>query len=59
MASEICAVVSEECYDWLDAPIARVAAPDTPCPFSPPLEAEYIPGPEEIKDAIYKITGKK
>jgi pyruvate dehydrogenase E1 component beta subunit len=59
MASEICAVVSEECFDWLDAPIARVAAPDTPCPFSPPLEAEYIPGPEEIKDAIYKITGKK
>jgi pyruvate/2-oxoglutarate/acetoin dehydrogenase E1 component len=55
MASEIAATVSEECFDYLDAPVTRVAAPDTPCPFSPPLEDEYIPGVNEIKGAIKKI----
>ena len=55
IASEIAATVSEECFDYLDAPIIRVAAPDTPCPFSPPLEDAYIPGIKEIKEAIKKI----
>ena len=55
MTSEIAATVSEECFDYLDAPVMRVAAPDTPCPFSPPLEDEYIPGADEIKEAIKKI----
>ena len=55
MASEIAATVSEECFDYLDAPVVRVAAPDTPCPFSPPLEDAYIPGAGQIKEAIKKI----
>ena len=55
MASEISAIVAEEAIDYLDAPIIRVAAPDTPCPFSPPLEDEYIPGEEEIKNALKKV----
>ncbi len=55
IASEIAARVTEQCFDWLDAPIIRVAAPDTPCPFSPPLEDEYIPGKKNIKEAIQKI----
>ena len=55
IASEIAARVTEHCFDWLDAPIVRVAAPDTPCPFSPPLEDEYIPGKKNIKEAIQKI----
>ncbi|MDD5660071.1 MAG: alpha-ketoacid dehydrogenase subunit beta, partial [Actinomycetota bacterium] len=52
MASEISAMVSEECFGYLKAPVIRVAAPDTPCPFSPPLEDEYIPGIKNIKKAI-------
>ena len=55
VASEISAMVAEELIDYLDAPIIRVAAPDTPCPFSPPLEDAYIPGEKQIKDAIKKI----
>jgi pyruvate dehydrogenase E1 component beta subunit len=55
MASEISAIVAEEAIDYLDAPIIRVAAPDTPCAFSPPLEDEYIPGEEEIRNALKKI----
>lgn len=55
MASEISAIVAEEAIDYLDAPIIRVTAPDTPCAFSPPLEDAYIPGEEEIKKAIKKV----
>ena len=58
MASEMSAMISEECFDVLDAPVTRVAAPDTPCPFSPPLEDAFIPGKEEIRKAVSKIIGK-
>lgn len=49
---EIAAIVAEEGFDYLDAPIKRVAAPDTPIPFSPVLEQAYIPG----EDAIIKTV---
>jgi pyruvate dehydrogenase E1 component beta subunit len=55
MASEISATVAEEMITYLDAPIIRIGAPDTPCPFSPPLEEAYIPGEEQIREAIDKI----
>ena len=55
ISSEISAIVCEEAIDYLDAPIIRVGPPDTPCPFSPPLEKAYIPGKEEIIKGIKKI----
>ena len=55
VASEISALVAEERLTYLDAPIIRIGAPDAPCPFSPPLEAAYIPGEREIREAINKI----
>jgi acetoin:2,6-dichlorophenolindophenol oxidoreductase subunit beta len=55
MASEIAAMVCEECFEYLKAPVIRVAEPDTPCPFSPPLEDEYIPGIKNIREAVKKI----
>ena len=55
VASEISALVAEERLTYLDAPIIRIGAPDTPCPFSPPLEAAYIPGEREIREAINNI----
>ena len=45
---EIAAIVSKEAFGYLDAPIERVAAPDTPVPFSPTLEDAYLPNPEKI-----------
>jgi pyruvate dehydrogenase E1 component beta subunit len=45
-------VVMEECFDDLDAPIARVAGPNIPIPFSPPLEAFATPGAEDILAAV-------
>lgn len=41
LGAEIAACVAESCIDYLDAPIVRVAGPDTTVPFSPPLEEEF------------------
>jgi len=50
--AEIAAMIAEEAFDYLDAPIKRVAAPFTPVPFSPVLEQEYIPSKEKIIAAV-------
>ncbi|MHA2069767.1 MAG: alpha-ketoacid dehydrogenase subunit beta [Candidatus Thorarchaeota archaeon] len=54
--AEISALVQEEAFDWLDAPIKRVNAPDTPVPFSPPLEQYFVPDNKRIADAIREIV---
>ncbi len=54
--AEIAAMVQEEAFDWLDAPIIRVNAPDTPVPFSPPLEQFFIPDKKRIMDAVRSIV---
>jgi pyruvate dehydrogenase E1 component beta subunit len=55
VTAEIAAVVAEEALDYLDAPIKRVAEPDTPIPFSPPLEKHVIPDEKNIVKAIREI----
>jgi len=54
-AGEISAVVTEEAFDLLDAPIKRVCAPDTPIPFSPVLEKFWMPDEENLIEAITEI----
>ncbi|TGE38309.1 alpha-ketoacid dehydrogenase subunit beta [Desulfosporosinus fructosivorans] len=49
---EIAAMVAEECFDSLDAPIKRVAAPFTPIPFAANLEAAFIPDEAKIIAAV-------
>lgn len=48
LGAEIAALVAESCIDELDAPVVRVAGPDTSVPFSPPLEEEFRVAPENI-----------
>ena len=55
VSAEIAAIVAEEALDYLDAPIKRVAEPDTPIPFSPPLEQFVIPNEETIIKAVKEI----
>jgi pyruvate/2-oxoglutarate/acetoin dehydrogenase E1 component len=55
VSAEIAAVVAEEAIDYLDAPIKRVAEPDTPIPFSPPLEQHVIPNEKTIVKAVKEI----
>ncbi len=50
--AEVAARVAEHCIDSLDAPIRRVAAPDTPVPFAPAMENFYIPSVQRIVDTV-------
>jgi len=54
-ASEIAAIIAEEAFDYLDAPIKRVCAPDTPIPFSPVLERYWMPSEEALIKTINEI----
>ncbi|MFC1938722.1 alpha-ketoacid dehydrogenase subunit beta [Chloroflexota bacterium] len=55
-AAEIVATVSEKAFDFLDAPIKRVCAPDTPIPFSPVLEQAWIPSEKKLITAIKEVV---
>jgi pyruvate/2-oxoglutarate/acetoin dehydrogenase E1 component len=52
LGAEIAATLAEEMIDSLVAPIVRVAAPNTPAPFSPPMEKFYVPSVERIAEGI-------
>jgi acetoin:2,6-dichlorophenolindophenol oxidoreductase subunit beta len=54
-ATDIAALVADQGFDTLDAPIKLITAPHTPVPFSPPMEQFYIPGPERIVDTVRSI----
>ena len=54
-AGEIAAMVGEEAFDWLEAPITRVSAPDTPAPFAPVLEQAYVPSVEKVVNAVKSL----
>lgn len=56
VSAEISAVIAEEAIDYLDAPIKRVAEPDTPIPFSPPLEKFVIPDENRIMQAVKEVV---
>jgi len=56
VSAEIAAVVAEEACDYLDAPIKRVAEPDTPIPFSPSLERYVIPDEKAIVKAVKEVV---
>jgi pyruvate/2-oxoglutarate/acetoin dehydrogenase E1 component len=54
-AGEIAATVAEEAFFWLDAPIKRVSAPDTPAPFAPVMEQFYVPSAERVAEAVKSL----
>ena len=54
-SAEIAAIVAEEAFDMLDAPIKRVCAPDTPIPFSPVLEKFWMPDEADLIKAVTEI----
>jgi pyruvate/2-oxoglutarate/acetoin dehydrogenase E1 component len=56
VSAEIAAIVAENTLDYLDAPIKRVTAPDTPIPFSPPLEQFIIPNEQSIIKAVKEVV---
>jgi acetoin:2,6-dichlorophenolindophenol oxidoreductase subunit beta len=58
-AAEISAIVAEEAFDSLHAPIVRVTTPDTQIPFSPALEKQLYPSRDGIVEAIRRVTGER
>jgi len=56
IGAEIAALVVEKAFDYLDAPVIRVAAPDVPVPVSPPLEKMTVPSVEAIVEAVKSIV---
>ena len=59
VGSEISASIQEEAFDYLDAPIERVAALNAPIPFEPSLEDFVLPNSGNIVDACKKVLGVK
>jgi 2-oxoisovalerate dehydrogenase E1 component beta subunit len=53
---EIAATIAEEAFEDLDAPIRRLAAPDMPVPFSPPLEKAFIPQTDDVAAALQELA---
>ena len=56
IGAEIAALLAEECFDSLDGPILRIAAPDTPVPFSTPLEEYFLPKTADIVTAARTLA---
>jgi 2-oxoisovalerate dehydrogenase E1 component beta subunit len=57
VASEVAAIVAEECFEYLDAPVRRLGGPEIPAvPFSPPLEEFYMLTPAKIEAALRDLA---
>lgn len=48
MGGELAGIISEHAFDYLDGPLVRIAAPDTPVPFSETLERAFLPSVEDV-----------
>ncbi len=55
VGAEVASVISERAFEYLDAPVRRLTAPDVPIPFSPTLEQAVLPQPDQIKEAIGEL----
>jgi 2-oxoisovalerate dehydrogenase E1 component beta subunit len=53
---EIAATIGEESFESLDAPVRRLTAPDSPVPFSPPLEKAFIPQVEDVVAGLRELA---
>ena len=56
IGAELSAILAEDLFEYLDGPITRVAAPDVPYPYAPPLEDAFLPNAEKILVAARKLA---
>jgi 2-oxoisovalerate dehydrogenase E1 component beta subunit len=56
MAGELAALIADKAFEDLDGPVVRVTAPDTPVPFSPPLEEYFLPNAGKVIEAARKLA---
>jgi pyruvate/2-oxoglutarate/acetoin dehydrogenase E1 component len=53
--AQVAAIIAEKGFEDLDGPVRRVATPDVPIPFSPPLEQALLPSVERVKEAAREL----
>lgn len=56
IGGEIVGLIAEEAFEWLDAPVVRIGATDTPVPYSPPLEEYHLPQVKDVTEAARKLA---
>jgi 2-oxoisovalerate dehydrogenase E1 component beta subunit len=56
MAGELAALMAEKAFEDLDGPIVRVTTPDTPVPFSPPLEEHFLSNAQKLAEVARKLA---
>ncbi len=55
-AGEICSIINEKAFEWLDAPVKRLTAPNTPVPYHSQLESVFAPSVDAIKQAVIELA---
>jgi 2-oxoisovalerate dehydrogenase E1 component beta subunit len=53
--AQVAALIAHKGFEWLDGPVVRVATPDVPIPFSPPLEQAVLPNDERVREACLEL----
>ena len=53
--AQVSALIAEQAFEDLDGPIIRVATPDVPIPFSPPLEQAVLPQVDDVREAVREL----
>jgi pyruvate/2-oxoglutarate/acetoin dehydrogenase E1 component len=53
--AEVAALIAQDAFEDLDGPVTRIATPDVPIPFSPPLEQAVLPSVERVKEAAREL----
>jgi len=57
VAAEVAAIIAEECFDYLDAPVMRLGGPEIPAmPYSPPLEEFYLVTPNKVEAKLRELA---
>jgi pyruvate dehydrogenase E1 component beta subunit len=56
IGAEISSQIQEQAFDYLDAPVARLAAPFAPVPYAPILENAYVPDAARIAAAVRRLV---
>ena len=56
IGGELAAIIAQDAFGYLDAPVMRVASVDAPVPYSPPLEAAFLPSVEKVVAAAKKLV---
>jgi pyruvate/2-oxoglutarate/acetoin dehydrogenase E1 component len=56
IGGELAAIIAEEAFEYLDAPVTRVASLDSPVPYAPQLEAAFLPNVDKVVAAARKLV---